>query len=331
MKWNYTFTLLLLLSASFTYAQIIHVPEDFPTIQTAVDAASENDTILINNGTYIENLQVNQALTIASNFIFSGDPLDVENTIVDGNQNGSVFSAQAIQSDTVRFVGLTVTNGNGTLCDPQGVGNEQLHGGGFYIKDVGAIVINNMIIRENHILTSHNSAGGVFYQSSSLWIKNSMVENNLVRGESFLGEGAGLYFYESEARISDSEITGNISSVAYGEGGGIYAKYSVLEIINTSISNNENIDAGAMYLADSDTEIHGCTINNNLAHHTGGISVFNSEDHNFLMSNTTVNWNVGSNDIGAIKLYFGSAEIINCEINDNVGGYSTGAISSAGS
>ena len=311
-------------------AQIIHVPGDYSTIQEGVDAAETNDTILIANGTYLENPQINKALTITSDFIFSGDQADIENTIIDGNQLGSVFTAEGIQNDTLRFVGLTVSNGNGTLCDPQGFGYEVLHGGGFYIKDVNLLVLDNMIIRENQILTEHNSAGGMFCQNSSLWIRNSKVKDNLVRGESFFGEGAGLYIYESEARITDCEIDGNSGLVNYGEGGGIYAKNSALEIFNSSITNNESVDGGAMHFADSDVEIHGCTIDNNLARSTGAFNYMDfTGGHYFQMTNSTVNENNSTNGLGGIQLFKADADIFNCQVNNNIGGQSGGGMSVA--
>ena len=331
MKKIYLLLLVTIMISSGVNAQIVFVPGDYPNIQDAVDNVNNNDTIVISTGTYLENPEINKPLTLASNYLFSNDPSDIENTIIDGNQMGSVFSATEIQNDTLRFIGLTVTNGNGTLCDPQGIGIDQLHGGGFYIKDVGSIVLDNMIIKENQIPTNNNSAGGVFCQNSSLWIRNSKVNDNHVMGESALGEGAGLYFFESEARISDCEITGNISPMGYSQGGGIYALNSALEIFYSSISNNESNNGGAMHLTDTDVEIHHCSINNNLARITGGIEVYDFEDHYFIMTNTSVKGNEGTGNIGAIMLYTTTAEIYNCEINENMSGDDAGAFACAGS
>ena len=45
----------------------VYVPDDYPTIQAAVDAASPGDTIIVRNGTYTENVDVNKDhLTIRS-------------------------------------------------------------------------------------------------------------------------------------------------------------------------------------------------------------------------------------------------------------------------
>ena len=44
----------------------IYVPDDYPTIQAAVNAASAGGTIIVRDGTYNENINVNKRLTIQS-------------------------------------------------------------------------------------------------------------------------------------------------------------------------------------------------------------------------------------------------------------------------
>lgn len=331
MKRIYFFCSLFISIFGTVQAQLVHVPGDYSTIQSAIDGVSDNDTILIAPGTYLENPVIGKPLTLASQFLFSNDTMDIVNTIIDGNQSGSAITVQNIQTDTVRFAGLTVTNGNGTLCDPLGTGIEELHGGGFYIKDAAAVVFDNMLVTENQILTEHNSAGGVFCQNSMLWLRNSRIKDNLIQGGSFFGEGAGLYFFESETFISNCEITGNTSWLNYGKGGGIYANNSTLNIMNSIINNNKNIHGGAMVITDSDLEIHNCSIDNNTAHITGAIEYNDFGSHTFLMTNTTVNENESTNTDGAFSLYQATVEFRNCEINDNTGGYDAGAFDCTGS
>src|SRR5258708_6707774 len=44
-----------LLAANPASASTIHVPADYPTIQAAINAASDGDSILVSDGTYTEN------------------------------------------------------------------------------------------------------------------------------------------------------------------------------------------------------------------------------------------------------------------------------------
>lgn len=64
-------------------ADIIHIPDNYLTIQEGIDSATEGDTILIGRGTYVnDSLLVNKRLVITSKFIDSEDMTDIDNTII---------------------------------------------------------------------------------------------------------------------------------------------------------------------------------------------------------------------------------------------------------
>ena len=50
---NYT---LITLFFSLLYGTIINVPDDYPTVQEAIDQALLGDSVIISNGVYFENL-----------------------------------------------------------------------------------------------------------------------------------------------------------------------------------------------------------------------------------------------------------------------------------
>ena len=54
--------------------QIIHVPGDQPTIQEGISTANNGDTILVDQGTYYENINfLGKSITVASKFLMDGD------------------------------------------------------------------------------------------------------------------------------------------------------------------------------------------------------------------------------------------------------------------
>lgn len=60
-----------------TFRILIVVPDDYPTIQEAINAAYPEDTIYVKNGTYYENIIVNKTVTLIGE--------NKEGTIIDGN------------------------------------------------------------------------------------------------------------------------------------------------------------------------------------------------------------------------------------------------------
>src|SRR5262245_23192392 len=78
--------LMLALSASARCQNTLNVPADYPTIQSAINAANNGDTVLVAPGTYYENINFNgKAITVTSSSGASA-------TIIDGSHNGTVVT-----------------------------------------------------------------------------------------------------------------------------------------------------------------------------------------------------------------------------------------------
>jgi len=77
----------------------IVVPDDYPTIQEAINAAVDGDTVFVRNGTYYENVIVNRSIVILGE--------DKRGITIDGDGVGTGISVTA---DHVRVEGFSVQN-----------------------------------------------------------------------------------------------------------------------------------------------------------------------------------------------------------------------------
>lgn len=103
----------IILAVCTSTAQIINIPADYPTIQEGIDAAEEGDTVLVQPGTYYENIRISHAnnITVASLYLTTEDPSYISQTVIDGGQQYSVVYFQETSANAL-LCGFTITNGN---------------------------------------------------------------------------------------------------------------------------------------------------------------------------------------------------------------------------
>lgn len=226
------------LAAVWVNATIINIPGDYPTIQQGIDHGQDGDTVLVQPGTYYENLNFNgHNVVLASLFLTTGDTSFVSSTIIDGHQSASVITFSTAEDSTAQVIGFKIQNGhaydgggiyclysNPTISANTVSGNSaDLFGGGIYCDDSSPTISNNTI--------SGNSAafgGGIFYWDSSPTINNNSISTNSADG------GGGISCWESSPTIRNNTISGNWANA----GGGIECYYSNPTISNNTISGN---------------------------------------------------------------------------------------------
>lgn len=219
----------------------------FQRIQQGIDAAADGDTVIVEEGVYHENIQFNgKNITLRSS-----DPLDwavVENTVMDGNEAGSVVTFDGTENETCVLCGFTIRNGSayvgGGIC-----------GGPWNCRTLAGIR-NNRITRNfaddeggglwncNGILASNLISENRAYVGAGLYGCNGTIQNNSIRDNSAERYGGGLY--DCDGTIRDNEISSN--STGYGGGGGAGLYHCDGTIRNNAITHNsvENGSGGGL-------------------------------------------------------------------------------------
>jgi hypothetical protein len=123
----------------------ITVPDDFSTIQEAINNANEYDTIFVRNGTYYENVVVNKSIYLRGE--------DARTTVVDGSKGFSVLN---ILGGYVNVSGLTLRNSGSAS-------------GGIYVTSAQANIYENNIV---------NNGGGVdFLEGGHSRLARALLED----------------------------------------------------------------------------------------------------------------------------------------------------------
>jgi len=240
------------------------VSEPFSSIQQGVNFALYSDTVAVIPGTYFENIKMDgKAIAIKS----SGS-----NTIIDGNQTGSVLSLLNGGSETTHLEGLVIQNGQAEF------------GGGLYLQNTAA-TIENVMIQAN---LASQKGGGVFsfFDDStaaySVAIMNSEINNN----SASVSRG-GLSLSNHTVTISNCEINNNQSD---GNGGlWIGGSSTTFEVSDCIIAGNQanTFSAGGSFSGGATGVVKRTVITNNSANiagsgdYSGGLTVWNNADVTF--------------------------------------------------
>lgn len=98
-----------LLNANVTIAEILKVPEQFQEIQDAIDFASDGDTVLVYPGLYQEHISFSgKDIVVGSLFILTNDPAYTDSTRIKSNDNGYVVYFSNSETRNARISGFTI-------------------------------------------------------------------------------------------------------------------------------------------------------------------------------------------------------------------------------
>jgi parallel beta-helix repeat protein len=212
----------------------LYVPDDYLTIQEAIDMAVDWDTVIVRPGIYYDHEIdfLGKAITVMST-----DPTDwevVESTIVDANAEGSVFYFHNGEDTTSVLAGFTITGGLDNM------------GGGIWCRNSSSPIIARNVISGN---SARDNGGGINCSTySHPIITNNVITNNSVLND--YGVGGGICIYsERQVVIRNTIIIGN-SVVSHGSGGGIWCYTTRLIIAGCIITGHSVMSGGGIYCDD---------------------------------------------------------------------------------
>ena len=239
----------IITEGSFSGNTIV-VPDDYPTIQEAVNNAYDGDRIEVRPGIYYENIVVDKSIQII------GDGVDV--TFVNGSYgNTHVFN---IKGNSVEISGFTITNTS------NGFSGIRLYGASCNIHDNvlvscgGGVELWNSKDNIVHNNTMTGNLWGIYAWKS----QDCQINNNLM-----IHNGYGI-----EQGFSSFEIIGN--TIENNSLKGILQiQCNQTFIQENSISFNDDI--GLQMFSSHSNEIMENTITNN---NKTGISIYKSTNNN---------------------------------------------------
>ena len=313
--------------SSYSSGDTIVVPDDYPSIQEAVDHAIDGNTILVKAGVYYENVLVYKSVNIIGENKFT--------TFVDGMGSGHIFTVTA---DNVLISGFTIRN---TDMGSAGIKIEsnQVTIRDNIIKDCGDgiyLSFSQYSTIENNTLMDNNF--GVYVDSSStskitnnkielnndgiaIWMSNRVtVENNWIKNNNYTGI---LLLWSNDDKIDGNiiEENGDIGIQMFSSCGNViewnniknnsHDGISLHKSGNNSIANN--IIAGNFYGVSLRFYSSYSTITKN--------NIINNNDNGIRLDtssgNTITKNNISNNGGNGIDLYYSSNNITNNSISKN--------------
>jgi len=233
------------------------LPGDVETLQAAVDAAFDGDTILLKKGTYHENIVINKSVTLIGfgpgNTIISGD---TGTEIIKGGVINITKPLLQSSGPNVTLVGMTIMQGTAQ------------YGGGIFNSE-GTLTLSGVSITNS---TASFSGGGIYNQMGTVVMNGSMVAENTAKvGAGVMNDGGTFVLNEG------SSISGNSAQIA---GGLDNLAGTVIMNDGSSLTNNSaTYDGGGMYSYFYSTiTLNGGTITSNTAETGTGGGIYSDSD-----------------------------------------------------
>jgi nitrous oxidase accessory protein len=164
-------------------SKTITVPDDYPTIESAITNANDGDTIFVKKGTYVENPVINKSVSLV------GEERDT--TVID------VTAGLKVERDNVTITGLTIYDGWQGIAISANYCN--ISGNKITNATYGIVLVNS---KNNSITGNMLQSIGLSAAIQLSYSNNNLVNNNYIDS---CTEGIQL-----RAGSSNNTVTGNM-------------------------------------------------------------------------------------------------------------------------
>ena len=238
----------ILVFANSALAGTLYVPNNYLTIQEAIDASNPGDTIMVASGVY---RLYSGNITIVKESITLKSAYGAKKTIIEGRGHSPVITF--VPHSCAVIDGFTITSIND-------IDTKAVKGGGIYCAPLSSPTIINNVITENNAVFG----GGIYCAPSS----SPTIRNNVISGNNSIKFGGGIFSYRASPNIVNNRIVGNEAS---NSGGGISCCRDSARITNNIIWENKAKSGGGISCDRSSCAIISDTITRNVATYGGGI------------------------------------------------------------
>ncbi len=275
--------LLVLATATAAAAAVHEVPQSYPTIQQAIDAAVAGDTVLVAPGTY--SGLGNRNLDFLGKDIVLRSVAGAEATIIDCEMGARGIHLHSGETRAALVEGFTIRNGMAAY----------VYGGGLFC-DGSSPTIRDCVVEACRHSGTNGAGGGVCFRDS-----NALMERCVIRDCATEGFGGGIACRGTVSPvISDCLVIHNSAAIGGGgiDAGGIGEPH----ILRCEIAGNRAASAGGGVVLGGAAVVEGCTIDGNLSRDGAGAYCANGSSTRVISTTIAGNY-AWSGDGGGLSAF----------------------------
>ena len=216
-------------SADVVAAELI-VPDQYVSIQAAINASVSGDLITVRPGTY------NERLDIGPRSITLKGQLGAAATIIDPQGVGGVViysghgaaNGWALDGFTIRNgldSGIYVTGVSATVKNCVFLNNQASRGGGAHVRDGANVTFDGCDFVQNTVAVGQCKGGALFAESASVTVRSTIFQGNTARDNAAVLTGGAVAAVSAQVSVSNCQFISNRASRVSGLcSGDMYAR-----------------------------------------------------------------------------------------------------------